>query len=83
SGALQAKQGEIGSLYVEMQQSLIDRMVRRITSPEVMQAYENADSLPIDESQVQNDDAPVVEDDLDIDDDLLRMPNTTPTSSFY
>ncbi|RIY40930.1 LPS assembly lipoprotein LptE [Neopusillimonas maritima] len=83
SGALQAKQGEIGSLYVEMQQSLIDRMVRRITSPEVMKAYENADTLPIDESQVQNDNAPVQDDDLGIDRDLLRMPNMNPTSSFY
>lgn len=83
SGALQAKQGEIGSLYVEMQQSLIDRMVRRLTSPEVMKAYENADTLPIDESQVQNDNAPVQDDDLGIDRDLLRMPNMNPTSSFY
>lgn len=83
SGALQAKQGEIGSLYVEMQQSLIDRMVRRITSPEVMKAYENADTLPIDESQLQNDTAPVQDDDLGIDRDLLRMPNMNPTSSFY
>jgi LPS-assembly lipoprotein len=83
SGALQAKQGEIGSLYVEMQQSLIDRMVRRITSPEVMNAYENSENLPIDESQVQGDDAPVQNDDVDIDRDLLRMPNMNPTSSFY
>lgn len=83
SGALQAKQGEIGSLYLEMQQSLIDRMVRRITSPEVKQAYQNADTLPIDESQVQRDDAPVRDDDLGIDRDLLRMPNMNPTSSFY
>ena len=66
-----------------MQQSLIDRMVRRITSPEVMNAYENSENLPIDESQVQGDDAPVQNDDVDIDRDLLRMPNMNPTSSFY
>lgn len=37
--ALQAKQGEIGSLFQEMQRSLIDRVVRRVTSPEVTEAY--------------------------------------------
>ena len=37
--ALQAKQGEIGSLFQEMQRSLIDRIVRRITSPEVAEAF--------------------------------------------
>ncbi|MBC7204419.1 MAG: hypothetical protein H5U29_13075 [Pusillimonas sp.] len=83
SGALQAKQGEIGSLYVEMQQSLIDRMVRRITSPEVMAAYENPENLPTDEGQIQGDSAPVQDDDVDIDRDLLRLPNMNPTSSFY
>ena len=42
--ALQAKQGEIGGLFQEMQRSLIDRIVRRITSPEVIQAYHNRNS---------------------------------------
>lgn len=37
--ALQAKQGEIGSLFQEMQRSLIDRIVRRLTSPEVTEAF--------------------------------------------
>lgn len=45
--ALQAKQGEIGSLFQEMQRSLIDRIVRRLTSPEVHEAYLNRESLPI------------------------------------
>lgn len=39
--AIQAKQGEIGSLFQEMQRSLIDRIVRRLSSPEVHEAYEN------------------------------------------
>lgn len=51
--ALQAKQGEIGSLFVEMQRSLVDRIVRRLTAPEVIQAYENADNLPIDTQPVE------------------------------
>ncbi len=49
SGALQAKQGEIGSMFVEMQQSMVDRVVRRLTSPDVAQAYDNASELPVSE----------------------------------
>ncbi|MCI2807177.1 LPS-assembly lipoprotein LptE [Eoetvoesiella caeni] len=47
SGALQAKQGEIGTLYIEMQQSLVDRIVRRLTAPEVSKAFNNPEDLPI------------------------------------
>lgn len=43
--ALQAKQGEIGSLFQEMQRSLIDRIVRRLTSPEVDEAYRVRESI--------------------------------------
>ncbi|WP_397475968.1 LPS assembly lipoprotein LptE [Pusillimonas sp.] len=43
--ALQAKQGEIGSLFQEMQRSLIDRIVRRLTSPEVAQAFEERETI--------------------------------------
>lgn len=43
--ALQAKQGEIGSLFQEMQRSLIDRIVRRITSPEVAEAYREREAV--------------------------------------
>ncbi len=46
STALQAKQGEIGNLYIEMQQSLVDRVVRRLTSPEVTKAFQNPQNLP-------------------------------------
>lgn len=47
SGLLQAKQGEIGSLFTEMQQSLVDRIVRRLTAPEVINAFNNPEDLPI------------------------------------
>ena len=43
--ALQAKQGEIGSLFQEMQRSLIDRIVRRLTSPEVIEAYQERELI--------------------------------------
>jgi LPS-assembly lipoprotein len=54
SGQLQAKQGEIGSLFLEMQQSLVDRIVRRLTSPDVVDAFKNAEELPIDATPGQN-----------------------------
>jgi LPS-assembly lipoprotein len=49
STALQAEQGEIGGLFTQMQQSLVDRAVRRMTSPDVIKAYHNPDSLPVTE----------------------------------
>ncbi|MEO9122405.1 MAG: LPS assembly lipoprotein LptE [Burkholderiaceae bacterium] len=45
--AVQAKQGEIGNLFIEMQQSLIDRVIRRLTSPDVTEAVKNAESGPV------------------------------------
>ncbi len=47
---VQAKQGEIGTVFKEMQQSLIDRVVRRLSSPDVIHAYANAESQPVDET---------------------------------
>jgi len=37
--ALQAKQGEISNLFVEMRHSLNDRIIRRLTAPGVQQRY--------------------------------------------
>lgn len=54
TGLLQAKQGEISSLFLEMQQSLVDRIVRRLTSPEVAEAFKNSEDLPIDTAPGQN-----------------------------
>ncbi len=47
---VQAKQGEITTVFMEMQQSLVDRIVRLLTSPDVTQAFANAESLPVDET---------------------------------
>lgn len=58
--ALQAKQGEISSLFQEMQRSLIDRIVRRLTSPEVTEAFGNRESLPTPEPGAEED-APATE----------------------
>ena len=45
---VQAKQGEIGALFLEMQQSQVDRIVRRIASPDVAEAFEKAALQPAD-----------------------------------
>ena len=55
---VQAKEGEISMVFREMQQSLISQIVRRLSSPEVEAAYENAASLPVDESMLQPETAP-------------------------
>lgn len=49
---VQAKQGEIALVFKEMQQSLVDRIVRMLSSPDVTAAFEQAASLPVDESAV-------------------------------
>jgi len=81
--ALQAKQGEIGSLFQEMQRSLIDRIVRRITSPEVNEAYRN---LPAVEPATQDiaPATPAVPDDSmpPLDYTPLPGPDMIPSSSY-
>ncbi|MGB3289277.1 MAG: LPS assembly lipoprotein LptE [Burkholderiaceae bacterium] len=47
---VQAKQGEIATVFKEMQKSLIDRVVRRLSSPDVTHAFTNAESMPVDET---------------------------------
>lgn len=82
SGALQAKQGEIGALYIEMQQSLVDRIVRRMTAPEVRAAFENPDDLPVDESATKVPEQPQMGSGGAAP-SILRMPNTNPSGAFY
>lgn len=45
--AVQAKQGEISTLFASMEQSLIDRLVRRLTAPDVAERFRNPDELPL------------------------------------
>lgn len=47
---VQAKQGEIATVFQQMQKSLIDRIVRLLSSPDVHQSFENAENLPVDET---------------------------------
>lgn len=47
---VQAKQGEIATVFMEMEQSLVDRIVRLLTSPDVVEAFANAESMPVDEN---------------------------------
>lgn len=82
SSALQAKQGEISRLYTEMQKSLVDRVVRRITAPDVRAAFENPKDLPIDAEAVKTPQPPVMGSDGNAP-SILRMPNTSPSGGFY
>ncbi|HEY9270147.1 LPS assembly lipoprotein LptE [Achromobacter sp.] len=40
---VQAKQGQIDTLYKAMQRDLVSRLLRRMTAPEVRKAFENAE----------------------------------------
>ena len=50
ANAVQAKQGEIATVFRNMRQALVDRVVRRLTSPEVTEAYAERATQPIDET---------------------------------
>lgn len=74
--ALQAKQGEIGSLFQEMQRSLIDRIVRRLTSPEVHEAYQHRESLPREtDAEAQASEVPTPRDEMMPSPDLTPLPS--------
>ncbi len=42
----QAKQDEIRMIFEDMQQSMVARVVRRLSSPDVIEAFEEAQALP-------------------------------------
>ena len=46
ANAVQAKQSEISSLFLSMEQSLIDQLVRRLTASEVTERFTHNESLP-------------------------------------
>jgi len=48
--AVQAKQSETAAVFRDMQRAMIDRVVRRLTAPEVTHAYEERAERPIDET---------------------------------
>jgi LPS-assembly lipoprotein len=50
--AVQATQGEIATIFRDMQQSMVDRVIRRLSSPEVQEAFADAASLPVEETPV-------------------------------
>lgn len=47
---VQAKQSEIENVFRQMRQSLVDRMLRLLSSPDVTAAFLKAESLPVDET---------------------------------
>ena len=64
---VQAKEGEIAMVFREMQQSLISQIVRRLSSPDVNAAYENAASMPIDETMLEPEAGPDTDTENDMD----------------
>src|SRR5690606_29653994 len=57
---VQAKQSEITSIFQQMQQSMVDRVVRLMSAPDVAEAIENVQQLPA--VEVPEDIAPVSND---------------------
>lgn len=60
---VQAKQSEITAVFQQMQQAMVDRVVRHLTAPDVIAAFIDAEALPtedapIDLRPVSNDPAP-------------------------
>lgn len=47
---IQAKQGEISMVFKEMEQSMINRVVRHLSAPDVTAAFEKASALPVTET---------------------------------
>ncbi len=47
---VQAKQGEIATIFQEMQQSMIDRVVRHLAAPDVANAFADVESQPVEET---------------------------------
>ena len=43
---VQAKQSEITAVFQQMQQSMVDRVVRHLTAPDIIAAFQNADQQP-------------------------------------
>src|SRR5690606_4854325 len=43
---VQAKQSEITAVFQQMQQSMIERVIRHLTAPDIIAAFKNADQQP-------------------------------------
>lgn len=61
---VQAKQSEISTVFQQMQQSMVDRVLRLLSAPDIAEAFANAeqqpvDTTPMDLSPVSNDPTPV------------------------
>ena len=69
---VQAEESEIGSTFKDMRNSLIDQILRRISSPEVLDAYANVADQPVTDIP---DDTPLDDDEQEPDDlQLLTDP---------
>jgi len=86
SSVVQAKEGEIAIVFREMRQSLVDQIMRRLSAPEVTEAFEHAATLPPGEESPPASDAapamPLPQSDLDSP-NSLSAPQIDPNAGFY
>lgn len=75
---VQARQSEISAVFQQMQQSMVDRVVRLLSAPDVAQAFANAEQQPFDDSPV--DLSPVSNDPAPTGADLWGAPSLNPIS---
>jgi len=76
---VQAKQGEMETLYLSMQRSLVDRIIRRLTAPDVREAAQRAAAARAGE---QEEDLPLVAPDALPEADDLTLPWLSAPSDF-
>lgn len=77
---VQAKQSEITTVFQQMQQSMVDRVVRLLSAPDVFTAFENAAQLPVDDTPA--DLAPVSNDPAPTGGDVWGAPSLKPGGVF-
>lgn len=73
---VQAKQSEITVVFQQMQQSMVDRVVRLLTAPDVAEAFATAEDQPLSESA--GDPAPVSNDPVSTDPYTWDAPSMSP-----
>lgn len=73
---VQAKQSEISTVFQQMQQSLVDRVLRLLSAPDIAEAFANVEQQPVDESPV--DLAPVTNDSMPVSTDIWGSPDLNP-----
>lgn len=75
---VQAKQSEIATIFQQMQQSMVDRVLRLLSAPDIAAAFANAEQQPVDDTNV--DLAPVSNDPAPTGTNMWGVPSRNPSS---